>query len=83
MNCLLFFYLDKLVPVPSVFFIDQNGSPAEIVVSETSEENVLKKITNAIDKCVPPNNSNQSFPEPCKFSCNFFLYVFINVKFIF
>uniref|UniRef100_T1IDE1 UBX domain-containing protein 4 n=1 Tax=Rhodnius prolixus TaxID=13249 RepID=T1IDE1_RHOPR len=59
-----FFFVNLLVPVPSVFFIDQNGSPAEIVVSETSEENVLKKITNAIDKCVPPNNSNQSFPEP-------------------
>uniref|UniRef100_A0A0V0G337 UBX domain-containing protein 4 n=1 Tax=Triatoma dimidiata TaxID=72491 RepID=A0A0V0G337_TRIDM len=54
----------KLVPVPSVFFIDQNGSPAEIVVSETSEENVLKKLNNAIEKCVPANKSNESLPGP-------------------
>uniref|UniRef100_A0A161MF51 UBX domain-containing protein 4 n=1 Tax=Triatoma infestans TaxID=30076 RepID=A0A161MF51_TRIIF len=54
----------KLVPVPSVFFIDQNGSPAEIVVSETSEENVLKKLNNAIEKCIPANTSNESLPGP-------------------
>uniref|UniRef100_A0A224XAS5 UBX domain-containing protein 4 n=1 Tax=Panstrongylus lignarius TaxID=156445 RepID=A0A224XAS5_9HEMI len=54
----------KLVPVPSVFFIDQNGSPAEIVVSETSEENVLKKLNNAIEKCIPANKSNESLPGP-------------------
>lgn len=47
-------FTDKLVPLPSLFFIGQNGAPLEIVtgITKTVEE-LTSKINGVLDKVKP------------------------------
>lgn len=63
MKCQYFFIEDKLVPLPSIFFIGKNGAPLEIVtgVTKTADE-LSAKINGVLEKAnlAPASSSGSS-----------------------
>lgn len=72
MNCLVWIFVDKLVPLPSLFFIGKNGAPIEIVTGVTKTIDELKsKIDIVLGTAKPtPTPTTTQSPAPSTASAN-------------
>uniref|UniRef100_A0A1B0CEJ0 Uncharacterized protein n=1 Tax=Lutzomyia longipalpis TaxID=7200 RepID=A0A1B0CEJ0_LUTLO len=52
----------QLVPLPSIFFIGQNGTPLDIVTSLTTNVEDLEKKINGVLKLIPSPSATGSSP---------------------
>lgn len=63
-NCfdffLLFLFVDKLVPLPSLFFIGKNGAPIEIVTGVTKTLDELNSKIDGVLNVVKPKSTETS-----------------------
>ncbi|XP_012252086.2 UBX domain-containing protein 4 isoform X2 [Athalia rosae] len=50
----------KLVPVPSLFFIGQNGAPIEVIAGETSIADLMTKIDTILKKVEPAQKDSST-----------------------